>query len=104
MDSRLIFKFSIGDKVRAASGNVGEITKCVYEINEKDEETKKYYVSFGTYDTRYIVEDELKEYHKFEFTKKYEIAFLDFLIDIYLSERNFDLVKKCIQLKNEYEV
>jgi hypothetical protein len=106
MDSRVVFKFRRGDKVRTAYGNVGEITKCVYEINEKDEETKKYYVSFGTYDTRYIVEDELKEYHKFEFTKKYELAFLDFLIDVYLSKdnRNLDLVKRYIQLKKEFEV
>jgi hypothetical protein len=26
------------------------------------------------------------------------------LIDFYLSERNFDLVKKYVQLKREYEV
>jgi hypothetical protein len=103
----MVFKFRIGDKVKTATNSVGEVKSCKYELNENNGviiESKRYYVKFSPYDIRYIDEDKLKELHEFDFTKKFEIGLLNLLIDFYLSERNFDLVKKYVQLKREYEV
>jgi hypothetical protein len=103
----MVFKFGVGDKVRTDTNKVGEIKACKHEIDGKGEtvtSTTKYYVHFGSYDYKWVDENDLKEYHKFEFTNKFEIGFLNLLIDTHLAEGNFDLVKKYSQLKNKYGV
>lgn len=102
-----VFKFNVGDKVKTVTNRVGEVKTCKHEIDSRGgnvTKSIKYYVSFNAYDFKWIDEHDLKEYHEFEFTNKFEAGFLSLLIDTYLAERNFDLVKQYAQLKNQYEV
>lgn len=104
MDSKLIFKFRNGDRVRTSSGRVGEIISCKYEIDLKNGESIRYYVRFSQYELRYMDEKEISEYHEDKFDNKFEIGLLNLLIDIYLTQRNFDMVKKMLIIKKQYEV
>ena len=99
-------KFNINDKVRVrATGRLGTVIGYKYEIHlEKGVKTTKvqYSVNFGTYLIDVFKEEQIT--HEFEFDKKFEIGFLNLLIDIYLSNkhRNLKMVKYLHDLKQEH--
>jgi hypothetical protein len=88
-------KYQIGEKVKViATGRTGEIKAYKHEafhINGKIEETIKYYMFFPPYTNEWFREDQLSNTYIFD--DKFELGLSKFLIDLYLKNRKFDIVK-----------
>lgn len=96
-------KYEIGEKVKVkATGRTGEIKAFRHEaflINGKIEETIKYYILFPPYSNEWYKEDQLQ--HLLEVDSKFELNFLDYLIDMNLKDRQFDMVKNFHEQKEK---
>jgi hypothetical protein len=97
-------KFNLGEKIRLRStGRLGEIIHCKHEkyiYNGKITESKRYEVHFGSYDRRWYFEQDLVS--DYEFDNKFEIELCDLLINVYLRNKKYDLVKKLYNEKQNY--
>jgi hypothetical protein len=97
-------KYEIGQKVKvAATGRKGEIKAFRHEgfvVNGKIEEVIKYYVFFQPYSNEWFKEDQLSNTYTFD--NKFQINLSNFLIDLYLKNRKFDLVKQLHEEKQLY--
>ncbi|MED3562408.1 hypothetical protein [Bacillus xiapuensis] len=100
-------RFSLNERVRViATGQVGEVKTIKTEltmVNGQPRETYQYFIFIPPVSNRLFNENELThEKDEPEFSKKFELKFIDFLIDVYLKHRKFDLVKKLSDEKKLY--
>lgn len=99
--------FEIGDKVTTATGKVGEIVH--YRLDEYRSHGKITAVhAYGVkvqpfYNTVWCKPSELRHLDEFEdgFEQNFELTYLNLMIDKYLDERDFDIVKYYSDFKNE---
>jgi hypothetical protein len=101
-------KFDIDDKVVTATGRVGKISHCRKDkyrsSSGKIVTIYNYEVHFsGAYSSIWYKESEIRLLDKLEdgFEQKFELLFLNLMIDKYLDERKFDIVKYYLNYKNE---
>ncbi|MBL4951085.1 hypothetical protein JK635_02370 [Neobacillus sp. YIM B02564] len=102
----IMLKFDIDEKVVTTTGKTGTIKSFRVDGNNKNGVKTidiKYYVHFGGYASDWISEEHLKPYHDYDnFSPKFELDFLNLLIDVNLSKRNFEMVKYFNELKMTY--
>jgi hypothetical protein len=95
------------EKVKVvATGQVGEIKTIKTEltlVNGQPRETYQYFIFIPPMSNRLFNENELT-YVKDEpeFSKKFELKLIDFLIDVYLKHGKFDMVKNLSNEKKLY--
>lgn len=91
-------KFELNDKVKIIStGKVGIIKAYKYERSfnyGKLHETYRYYINAGGGYFNWYDEKDLRMDGEYEFKLKFEINFLNLLIDINLSNGNYEMVKQ----------
>jgi hypothetical protein len=95
------------EKVKVvATGQVGEIKTIKTEltlVNGQPRETYQYFIFIPPMSNRLFNENELTyEKDEPEFSKKFELKFIDFLIDVYLKHGKFDSIKKLSDEKKLY--
>lgn len=103
----MITMFEVGDQVRIKNtGRIGVVISYKFEKSKSNgeiQESSRYFVSFNSYTQEWCNENFLIPHHEYEFKDTFELDLLNLLIDIYLKEHKFGLVKILDGQKSKYK-
>lgn len=70
--------------------------------DSKQSEFTKYYIHFGGYSSQWYTEEELESVVNCEFDDKFELGFINLLIDVNLKVYQIDMLKELHKQKQKY--
>jgi hypothetical protein len=97
-------KFELGERVRVKStGKVAKIKGYridAYYLQGNERHLVQYNLDYGTYYDNWLKEDMIEKFNTtYEFSKKFEAALADLMIDINLANKNLHMVKNFFDIK-----